>query len=116
MHYAAADPTTRNVGSKDKTHDGPSLPVARDAFVVKVGFENAASLAMFASMGFHEVRRSTVWNEIELRPQLVAESGSAAALNDAEGTGEDSSFAKSFRAPLQVLRWPMKEVHSSRIA
>jgi GNAT superfamily N-acetyltransferase len=81
MHYATTRPKRDSVPSQ-------YLPLAPDAFVAKIGVENAPSIALFQRLGFHEVRRSEIWREAELRP----------IAQDAIVT----------QVPLQYLHWPQK--------
>jgi hypothetical protein len=66
IHYGSTAPTPAPAAGISP----PSkyLPLSRDAFLAKVGFDNHASIRLFERLGFQEVKRSEIWREVELRP------------------------------------------------
>lgn len=83
----------KNNSGTVSVHSIPQVPF--HAFVAKVGIENQASIAMFNSLGFHEVHRSTIWKEAEMRPTNI----------------EDERFQAGVKtAPLQTLQWLLDDV------
>jgi GNAT superfamily N-acetyltransferase len=54
------------LGQNRDSHHG-SLPLPRNRFVVRIGSSNAASIALFESLGFSITRRVDVFDEVEMR-------------------------------------------------
>lgn len=90
MYYASAQPTP-GPGERGSQYGQTAryLPLPADSFVAKVGLDNAPSIAMFDGFGFKEVKRSAIFNEVELRP--------------------DPTKTLTMQPPLAILRWPRQE-------
>lgn len=68
IHYASTTPTPRPTATQADPITSKYLPLSKDAFMAKIGFDNRASICLFEKLGFQEVKRSEIWKEVELRP------------------------------------------------
>jgi hypothetical protein len=92
MHYASNYPTPTPPSATPSNATSPSskyLPLPSGAFLVKIGVENEPSIRLFERLGFQEVKRSTIWNEVEMRPV------------------DKGVHLKSITGPSAVLRWSL---------
>ncbi|EJT49024.1 hypothetical protein A1Q2_07970 [Trichosporon asahii var. asahii CBS 8904] len=62
-----AEPSFRGKGYAREALSLFPLGIGPSQFIARIGAENAASLRLFDSLGFGQVKLVEVWNEIELR-------------------------------------------------
>jgi hypothetical protein len=59
-------------------------------FVAKIAEENAPSIALFVSLGFAEVNRSSVWKEVTM--ELAADAATSKRLADAAAHATQAAY------------------------
>ncbi|PWN92098.1 hypothetical protein FA10DRAFT_265901 [Acaromyces ingoldii] len=67
IHYASTSPTPVPSVSSSPSAPSRALPLQPRNFLVKIGLDNAPSLALFKSLGMQEVKVSEIWREVEMR-------------------------------------------------